>query len=288
MSDLTTPYARGADLAPRASRSHVAARLFRHVPGPTLAATYLSLLVLLPIAAVLSKAFDGGFSAFWSEITDAETLSALRLSLVTSLIVVIINSVAGIAIAWQLVRDRFFLNRFIGALVDLPFALPTVIAGLTLITVYGPGSPIDENLAFTRPAIVVALAFVTLPFSVRAVQPVLAALDEETEQAAASLGAGNWTIFRRIILPSLMPALLTGAGLGFARAIGEYGSVVLVSGNIPFKTEMASVRIFGLIQSDNLPAAAAVAFVLFLTALIVLTIFGALKRHYLHEQADAR
>jgi sulfate transport system permease protein len=243
---------------------------------------------LLPIAAVLSKAFDGGFSAFWSEITDAETLSALRLSLVTSLIVVIINSVAGIAIAWQLVRDRFFLNRFIGALVDLPFALPTVIAGLTLITVYGPGSPIDENLAFTRPAIVVALAFVTLPFSVRAVQPVLAALDEETEQAAASLGAGNWTIFRRIILPSLMPALLTGAGLGFARAIGEYGSVVLVSGNIPFKTEMASVRIFGLIQSDNLPAAAAVAFVLFLTALIVLTIFGALKRHYLHEQADAR
>jgi sulfate transport system permease protein len=242
--------------------------------------------VLLPIAAVLSRAFSGGLSAFWSEITDAETLAALRLSLVTSLIVVVVNSVAGVAIAWQLVRDRFVLNRIIGALVDLPFALPTVIAGLTLITVYGPGSPIGENFAFTRLAIVVALAFVTLPFSVRAVQPVLAALDAETEEAAASLGASGWTTFRRVILPSLMPAMLTGAGLGFARAIGEYGSVVLVSGNLPFRTEMASVRIFGLIESDNLPSAAAVAFVLFFTALIVLTIFGIAKRYYIRGDAQ--
>lgn len=278
--------ARGADPAPRASRSHRTWRIARHVPGPTLAATYLSLLVLLPIAAVLSRAFSGGLSAFWSEITDAETLAALRLSLVTSLIVVVVNSVAGVAIAWQLVRDRFVLNRIIGALVDLPFALPTVIAGLTLITVYGPGSPIGENFAFTRLAIVVALAFVTLPFSVRAVQPVLAALDAETEEAAASLGASGWTTFRRVILPSLMPAMLTGAGLGFARAIGEYGSVVLVSGNLPFRTEMASVRIFGLIESDNLPSAAAVAFVLFFTALIVLTIFGIAKRYYIRGDAQ--
>jgi sulfate transport system permease protein len=262
--------------------------VFRRVPGPTLAATYLSLLVLLPIAAVLSKAFDGGAGAFWSEVTQPETLAALRLTLVCSFIVVALNSVAGTAIAWLLVRDRNFLpNRVIGALVDLPFALPTVVAGVVLLSVYGAGSPLHLDVAYTRAAIVVALAFVTLPFSVRAVQPVLAALDTDTEEAASSLGATPWTTFRRVTLPALAPAILTGAGLGFARAIGEFGSVTLFSGNLPFKTEVASVRIYGLIESNSLPAAAAVSFALFAASLIVLSIFAVVRRRLLPVEAES-
>ena len=193
----------------------------------------------------------------------------------------IVNTFAGTTIAWLLVREKFVLNPIIGGLVDLPFALPTVIAGLTLITVYGPGSPVGLNIVYTRWVLLIALAFVTLPFSVRSVQPVLEALDIEAEEAAASLGASGFMTFRKIILPSLMPAILTGAGLGFARAIGEFGSVVLVSGDLPFKTEVATVRIYGLIESDNLPAAAAISLVLFLVAIGVLAIFAALRRRFI-------
>ncbi|MCU1494836.1 MAG: sulfate transporter, inner rane subunit CysT [Acidimicrobiaceae bacterium] len=260
----------------------------RGAPGPALAATYLSLLVLLPIAAILSKAFDGGVGAFWREVTQTETLAALKLTIITSLIVVAVNSVAGTAIAWLLVRDRrFALNKVIGALVDLPFALPTVVAGVVLLSIYGAGSPVGIDVAYTRAAIVVALAFVTLPFSVRSVQPVLAALDTDTEEAAASLGATPWTTFRRVTLPSLLPAILTGAGLGFARAVGEFGSVTLFSGNLPFKTEVAAVRIFGLIDSDSLPAAAAVSLALFIVSLVVLTLFSLLRRRLLPVEADS-
>jgi sulfate transport system permease protein len=236
---------------------------------------------LLPIAAVLSKAFDGGVGTMWANITSPETFSSLKLSIATSAIVVVINAFAGTAIAWLLVREKIRLNPVIGALVDIPFALPTVIAGLTLITVFGAGSPIGVNIVYTRLLLVIALIFVTLPFSVRSVQPVLEALDVEAEEAASSLGASGFMTFRKVILPSLMPAILTGAGLGFARAIGEYGSVVLVSGNIPFKTETATVRIFGLIESDNLPAAAATSLALFVVAIFVLAIFAALRRRFI-------
>jgi len=240
---------------------------------------------LLPIAAVLSKAFTGGPGALWQAVTQHETVAALELSDVSSLIVVVVNAFAGLAIAWLLVRDRFPTNRVIGALVDLPFALPTVIAGVTLVAVYGPGSPVGMNIAFSRVAVVVALAFVTLPFSVRSVQPVLASLDRETEEAAASLGASSWTTFRRVTLPALVPALITGAGLGFARALGEYGSVALVSGNIPLKTQVASVQIFGLIESDDLAGAAAESLALFVIALIVLAAFSLLRRRLLPKDA---
>jgi sulfate transport system permease protein len=240
---------------------------------------------LLPIAAVLSKAFTGGPGALWQAVTQHETVAALELSVVSSLIVVVVNAFAGLAIAWLLVRDRFPTNRVIGALVDLPFALPTVIAGVTLVAVYGPGSPVGMNIAFSRVAVVVALAFVTLPFSVRSVQPVLASLDRETEEAAASLGASSWTTFRRVTLPALVPALITGAGLGFARALGEYGSVALVSGNIPLKTQVASVQIFGLIESDDLAGAAAESLALFVIALIVLAAFSLLRRRLLPKDA---
>jgi sulfate transport system permease protein len=256
------------------------------VAGPSLAASYLSLLVLLPTAAVLSKAFTGGFSTLWANINQPETFAAIRLSIEVSAVVVVINAFAGTAVAWLLVRERFPLNRVIGALVDLPFALPTVIAGLTLITVYGPGGPIGLNIVYTRWLLVIALLFVTLPFAVRSVQPVLEALDVEAEEAASSLGASGFTTFRKVILPSLMPAILTGAGLGFARAIGEYGSVTLVSGNLPFKTEVATVRIFGLIESDNLPAAAATSLALFVVALIVLAAFALIRRRFIPPEGS--
>jgi sulfate transport system permease protein len=256
------------------------------IVGPSLAASYLSLLVLVPVAAVLSRAFDGGIAAMWRNITSPETFASLKLSIVASAIVVAINALAGTAIAWLLVRERFVLNRVIGALVDLPFALPTIVAGVTLLTVFGPGSPIGLNIVYTRTILLLALAFVTLPFSVRSVQPVLEALDVEAEEAAASLGASGFVTFRKIILPSLLPAILTGAGLGFARALGEFGSVVLVSGNFPFKTETATVRIFGLIESDNLPAAAATSLALFVVAIVVLALFAAARKRFVPPEGS--
>jgi sulfate transport system permease protein len=268
--------------APRAERS-LRARVAdgaARASGPALAVTYLSLLVLLPVAAVVSNAFSGGWSAFWSAVTQPESLAALKLSLVCSLIVAAFNSVAGAVIAWVLVRDDFPGRRAVSAVIDLPFALPTVVAGLTLLSLYGPDSPFGINIALTRIGILVALAFVTLPFSVRSVQPVLAELDREAEEAAASLGARPATVIRRIVLPGIAPAMLAGAGLAFARAIGEFGSVVLISGNLPFKTEVASAWIYNLTQSDDLHGAAAVSVVLAVTALLVLLAIGRLRRRF--------
>jgi sulfate transport system permease protein len=232
--------------------------------------------VLLPLAAVVSKAFDKGFGAFWTAVTAPEAAAALRLTIVVSLIVAAVNAVAGTAIAWVLVRDRFPGRRIVNALIDLPFALPTIVAGLTLLALYGPKGPAGVNVAFTRGAVVLALLFVTLPFVVRSVQPVLEAIDPEVEQAAASLGAGPLTAFRRVILPSLRPAILSGAGLALGRALGEFGSVVLISGNLPFKTEVGSVFIFGQIESDNVTGAAAVSVMLLLASALVLAVLGRL------------
>jgi sulfate transport system permease protein len=254
--------------------------LLARFTGPSLAMTYLSLLVLLPIAAVLSKAFVGGFGAFWAAITNPEAVAALRLTLLSSLGVAAVNSVAGLAIAWVLVRDEFRGKRLVGAIIDLPFALPTIVAGLTLLSLYGPDSPFGINVANSRIGILFALAFVTLPFSVRAVQPVLAEIDRETEEAAASLGASWPVVLRRVILPSIAPAMLAGAGLAFARAVGEFGSVVLISGNVPFKTEVASSWIFSLSQSDDLSGASAVSVVLIVIALVILLGIGFLRRRF--------
>jgi sulfate transport system permease protein len=248
--------------------------------GPALIVTYLSLLVLLPIAAILSKAFSNGFGSFWTAVTQPEAVAALKLTLICSLLVAAFNSVAGLVIAWVLVRDEFPGKRVVSAVIDLPFALPTIVAGLTLLTLYGPDSPFGINVADARIGIVLALAFVTLPFSVRSVQPVLAELDRETEEAASSLGASSSVVLRRVILPSVAPAMLAGAGLAFARAIGEFGSVVLISGNLPFKTEVASSWIYSLSQSDQLSAAAAVSTVLILIALVVLGAIGIVRRRF--------
>jgi len=180
------------------------------------------------------------------------------------------------------VRDEFRGKSVVNALIDLPFALPTIVAGLTLLALYGPTSPLHVSVAYTRAGVGLALLFVTLPFVVRAVQPVLLELDKEVEQAAWSLGASPALTFRRIVLPSLRGAIVSGAGLGFARALGEFGSVVLISGNLPFKTEVSSVFVFGQIENDNVPAAAAVSLVLLLISfalLLVLQLFSRRQKH---------
>jgi sulfate/thiosulfate transport system permease protein len=246
---------------------------------------YLSIVALIPLAAVVLKSLEGGGDAFWNAVSNPQAVAALRLTLICSVIVVLVNAVAGTLIAWVLVRDEFPGKGIINSLIDLPFALPTIVAGLTLLAFYGPDSPVGVNVAFTRVAVVMALLFVTLPFVVRAVQPVLLELDREMEQAAESLGAGRRTVFLRIILPNLAPAIIAGAGLAFARAVGEFGSLVLITGNIPFETQAASVFIFSQVESDNPIGASAVSVVLLVMALLVLLFFGWLsKRALRHEE----
>jgi sulfate transport system permease protein len=226
--------------------------------------------VLLPIAALVARSSDGGLSSFWREVSGPEAIAAIKLTLIVSALVVIINAVFGTLIAWVLVRDEFPGKRVVNALIDLPFALPTVVAGVVLLALYGKGGPAGVNIAFTRASIGLALLFVTLPFVVRSVQPVLLELDRSMEEAAEALGAGSFTVFRRIVLPNLAPAIISGVALSFARAVGEFGSVVLISGNLPFKTEVGSVYVFNQIENENVPAAAAVSIVLLISALLVL------------------
>jgi sulfate/thiosulfate transport system permease protein len=246
--------------------------------GRGVVTAYLSVIVLIPLAAVAWKATGNGWEGFWNAITSPGALAALKLTFVASVGVALINAVMGTLIAWVLVRDTFRGKAFVNAVIDLPFALPTIVAGLTLLALYGPRGPVGVNVAYTRWAIVLALLFVTLPFVVRAVQPVLLELDPEMEEAAASLGAGGFTRFRRVILPNLTPAILSGVALAFARAVGEFGSVVLLSGNIPRKTEVASVYIFGSIESDAPVSAAAVSVVLLGISFAALLSIDGLRR----------
>jgi sulfate transport system permease protein len=238
--------------------------------GVGVATLWLSVIVLLPLTAVVVRSLDGGAGAFWDAVTSRQAIAALRFTVLVSLLTAAINVVAGTLIGWVLVRDRFPGKRLVNALIDLPFALPTIVAGLTLLTLYGPKSPVGIDIAFTQAAVLLALLFVTLPFVIRSVQPVLIELDREMEEAALSLGARNATIFRRIVLPNLGPAILSGAALAFARAVGEFGSIVLISGNIPFHTQVSSVFVFKQIESDNPIGAAAVSTVLLLVSLAVL------------------
>jgi len=230
------------------------------------------MIVLLPLAALSWRAHG------WDAVASAQAVSSLKLTLGVSIVVALVNAVAGTMIAWTLVRDRFVGQGFVNALVDLPFALPTIVAGLTLLALYGPKSPTGVNVAFTRWAILVALLFVTLPFVVRTVQPVLLELDTEMEDAAASLGAGRLATFRRVILPNILPAILSGVALAFARAVGEFGSVVLISGNLPFKTEVVSVYVFGRIESGDAGGAAAASVVILAISFAVLLAIGGFRR----------
>ena len=236
---------------------------------------YLSVIVLLPLAALVWATRSHGA---WQAVSSPEAVAALKLTVLVSIAVALVQAVAGTAVAWTLVRDRFWGQGVVNAVIDLPFALPTIVTSLTLLALYGPRSPVGVHASFTRWAILLALLFVTLPFVVRTVQPVLIELDREMEDAAASLGASTFRIFRRVVLPNILPAILSGVALAFARAVGEFGSVVLISGNVPFKTEVASVYILGRIESGDSAGAAAVSVVLLGISLVVLLGIGAIRR----------
>ena len=235
--------------------------------GPGASLLYLCLIVGLPVAALADRATT---SHFWAAVTSPQARAALELTVEMSLVTAVINVVAGVLIAWVLVRDDFPGKALLNGVIDLPFALPTIVAGLVLLSLYGPNSPVGVNVAQSRAAVLFALLFVTLPFVVRAVQPVLLALDPEVEEAGTCLGASSWQNFRRLVWPAIRAATLVGAGLAFARALGEFGSIVLISGNIPFHTQVASVLISGQVESGDTSGAAAVSIVLLVLALVVL------------------
>jgi sulfate transport system permease protein len=239
---------------------------------------WFSLLVLIPLTAVLITASEGGWTNFVRTVTNEQTAHAIRLTLTGAAAVTVVNVFTGTVIAWVLVRDHFPGKALLEFVIDIPFALPTIVAGLVLLSLYGIDSPVGINVANTEASVYLAFLFVTLPFVVRMVQPVLEELDQDVEEAAASLGASRATTFRRIVLPSLAPAIFAGAALSFARGVGEYGSLVLLSGNLPFKSEVASVRILSAIENDNAEGAAAVAAVLLVISLLVIVVLDAIQR----------
>src|ERR1700750_1333476 len=247
---------------------------------------WLSIIVLLPLAALLDKSLSEGLGHFWAQVSSPGAKASLELILVCPRIVLAINAVFGTIVAWLLVRDNFPGKSILNAIIDLPFALPTIVASLILIQLWGKNSPVGIDIALTRAAIVVALCFVTLPFVVRAVQPLLIEMDRDMEEAAASLGAGGLTVFRRIILPTRPPGLAAGVALAFARALGEYGSVLLFAGGKK-DTTVASILIGQQIGTGNERGAAALSIGLLLRALACLFIITMIQRWgSRHERAQ--
>ena len=240
------------------------------------ASIWLSVIVLLPLAAIVWQAAGGGWHAFWLAVTSNAAVESFRVTLTISAGVTLVNLVFGLLVAWVLTRDDFPGKRLVDSVIDLPFALPTIVASLVMLALYGPNSPVDLHLQHTKWGVGIALLFVTLPFVVRSVQPVLLELDREVEEAAASLGADNRTIFTLVILPALLPSLLSGAGLAFSRAIGEFGSVVLIGGAVPGETEVSSQWIRTLIENDDRTGAAAISIVLLVISFVVLFILRAI------------
>ena len=271
-----------SQLASELSRPVVRARVKMPALGPSVnggfVVLFLSLVVLIPLSMVVYHAADDGWSGFWHQVHSPLAWSALKLTVGMSLVVALINLVMGTAIAWLLVRDRLPGQSVLDTIIDLPFALPTIVAGVTLILLFGTTSPIGIDLAYARSGVLVALLFVTLPFVVRTVQPVLLELDRDMEEAAASLGASPLTIFRRIVLPTIAPAAAAGTTLSFARALSEFGSINFISGNLPGHTQVASVFIYGKIQEDSVTGAAAVSTVLLAVSLVVIVLLTVIQR----------
>ena len=250
--------------------------------GFTLA--YLSLLVLLPLSTIFVKSAGLGWSGFWEAATTARVLASYKVSFGTALAAAALNAIFGFLVAWVLVRYPFPGRKLIDAMVDLPFALPTAVAGIALTTLYAPNGWLGKPLAalgitaaFTPLGIMIALTFIGLPFVVRTVQPVLQDLEAEVEEAAASLGASRWQTFRRVLLPAIGPALLTGFALAFARAVGEYGSVVFISGNMPMKTEIAPLLIMTKLEQFDYAGATSIGVVMLLVSFVLLFAINALQ-----------
>jgi len=238
---------------------------------------YLSVIVLIPLSALFLKAATMDWTDFYDTITSPRVQAAYRLTFGASLIAALINTVFGALVAWSIVRYRFVGRQLLDAIIDLPFAMPTAVSGIALMAIYGPTGLIGKHLipfgiktAISPLGIVIALTFIGLPFVVRTLQPALEELDGEAEQAAASLGASRWQTFWRVIVPSLLPSLLTGFTLAFARALGEYGSVIFVAGNIPMKTEIVSLLIVSKLDDNDVPGAAAIAVVMLVATLLIL------------------
>jgi sulfate/thiosulfate transport system permease protein len=268
-------------------------RGLRHRLGSTslrvgAASIWLSVIVLLPLAAIVLASARGGWPYFWAAITSNSAVASFRVTLVISAVVAMINLVFGLLVAWVLTRDDFVGKRLVDAVIDLPFALPTIVASLVMLALYGPASPVGLHLQHNRWGVGIALLFVTLPFVVRSVQPVLLELDRSTEEAAASLGANNFIIFTRVVLPALLPSLLSGAGLAFSRAIGEFGSVVLIGGAIPGQTEVSSQWIRTLIENDDRTGAAAISIVLLVISFAVLFVLRVLGSRAAKREELAR
>jgi sulfate/thiosulfate transport system permease protein len=271
----------GAPTVPLAARLQESSGLerLRLRPGIGLGVgvLWLTLLVLLPLALLVATGFGSGLGEFVSAVTDPQAVRSIVFTIVAGVVVTVINGVLGTLIAWVLVRDDFPGKRLVELVIDVPFALPTIVAGVVLLSLYGSSSPVGIELQGTQVGVVFALLFVTLPFVVRAVEPVLLALDTDAEQAATSLGASRFTTFRRIVLPPLLPAIASGSGLAFARAIGEYGSVVLISAGLS-STKVASMYAFQLIQNSDYQGAASVATVLLAVSLLVLVVLDLVQR----------
>jgi sulfate transport system permease protein len=255
---------------------------FRITLGFTVA--YLALIVLIPLSGLPVRTASMGWDAFWATVTDPRVVASYRLTLTTAFVAACINAVFGFVAAWVLVRYSFPGRRIVDALVDLPFALPTAVAGITLTTLYAPrgllGAPLQEmglKVAFTPLGIVISLVFIGLPFVIRTLEPVIADLSAEIEEAATSLGAGRWQVLRRVILPYLYPAWLTGFALAFARAIGEYGSVVFISGNMPMKTEISALLIITKLEQYDYAGATAIAVVMLFLSFVLLLVINALQ-----------
>ncbi|WP_068635905.1 sulfate ABC transporter permease subunit CysT [Thauera butanivorans] len=265
-----------------------AAKTFRVLPGfnLTLGYTlgYLSLIVLIPLAAVFLKTAELSFGEFWNVVTAPRVVASYKLSFGMSLLAAAINAVFGLMLAWALVRYTFPGKKLIDALVDLPFALPTAVAGISLTALYAKNGWLGQYLdvlgiqvAFKPLGVLVALVFIGLPFVVRTVQPILEDLDTELEEAATSLGARRWQTFRHVILPILLPALMTGFALAFARAVGEYGSVIFIAGNIPMVSEITPLMIITKLEQYDYTGATAIATVMLILSFILLLVINGLQ-----------
>ncbi len=247
--------------------------------------TYLTLIVLIPLAALMIRPWDIGLSGFWHQVSEPRVLAALRLSFGAAFVAAAINAVFGLAVAWMLVRYDFWGKRVVDAIVDLPFALPTAVAGIALTSLYAPNGwvgqfldPLGIKVAYTPLGVVVALTFIGLPFVVRTVQPVLEELDTELEEAAACLGATRFETFIRVIFPVIFPALLTGFALALARAVGEYGSVIFIAGNMPMVSEIAPLLIVIKLEQFNYAGAASVGIAMLILSFIMLLVINLLQR----------
>ncbi len=255
-----------------------------------MALTYLLVLIAAPILIIAFEGLRHGWDIFWNSVSQPVAASAIWLSVWTAALMAVINTVMGTLTAYVLVHYRFPGKRLLDTVIDLPFAIPTLVTGVMLVLLYGPQTIIGGffqqtfglRILFAPPGIVLALMFISYPFVIRAVQPVLAKLDLNQEEAAHTLGASGWTTFRRIVLPAILPAMITGGMLSFARALGEFGSLAIVAGNIPLRTQVATVYIYGQVEGGNLPAASAVSLVMLLIALVTTLAADWLMRRRTH------